>query len=84
LLSREQRRLGRVEIPESEELLAYWLGKVPNPPPLSVAFSGLGTEAANWVREIGELARLLREAAAAERGLTSLVTREGGQVSGEA
>jgi hypothetical protein len=81
LLSREQSRLGRVEIPESEELLSYWLGKVPNPPPLSVAFSGLGPEAANWVREIGELARLLREAAAAERGLTSLVTREGGQVT---
>jgi hypothetical protein len=84
VLARERRRLGRVEIPESEELLAYWLGRVPVPPTLSVAFSGLGPEAATWVQEIGELSRLLREAAKAEHGLTSLVTREGGQVSGDA
>jgi len=84
LVSREQRRLGAVTIPESEELLAYWLGRTQAVPPLSVAFSALGPGSAGWVREIGELARVVREAAAAEHGLTSLVTREGGQVTDEA
>jgi Bor protein len=46
---------------------------------LSVAFSGLPPEEASRVWEIGELAELLREAAAAERGLSARVTREGGQ-----
>ena len=66
---------------ESDELLAYWTGQLPEAPVLSVAFSGLGPTASAWVREVGELSRLIRSAAAAGHGLTSLVTREGGQVN---
>lgn len=82
LLGRERSRLGPVSLREADELLAYWAGEIPDAPALSVAFSGLGPTAAGWVREVGELARLIRAAAAAGHGLTSLVTREGGQVSG--
>jgi hypothetical protein len=81
LLQREQKRLGKVAIPEYDELLSYWLGNLPAAPTLSVAFSGLGPEGASWVREVGELARLIRDAARAGHGLTSLVTRVGGQVT---
>jgi hypothetical protein len=81
LLGRERSRLGPLSLRESDELLAYWLGDVPDAPALSVAFSGLGPTAGGWVREVGELSRLVRNAAAAGHGLTSLVTREGGQVS---
>jgi hypothetical protein len=81
LLGRERSRLGPVSLRESDELLAYWLGEVPDAPALSVAFSGLGPTAGGWVREVGELSRLVQNAAAAGHGLTSLVTREGGQVS---
>jgi len=69
-----------VSLRESDELLAYWTGQLPEAPALSVAFSGLGPTASAWVREVGELSRLIRNAAAAGHGLTSLVTREGGQV----
>ena len=78
LAERERRRLGKVEIPEVHELLAYWLGTLPNPPTLTVAFSGLGADAQAWVREVGELAQQVREAANKGFALTSLVTREGG------
>jgi hypothetical protein len=81
LLARERSRLGPVSLREADELLAYWTGQVPGAPALSVAFSGLGPTAGGWVREVGELSRLIRGAAAAGHGLTSLVTREGGQVS---
>ena len=81
LLGRERSRLGPVSLRESDELLAYWSGQLPDPPALSVAFSGLGPTAAEWVREVGELSRLIRNASAAGHGLTSLVTREGGLVS---
>ena len=80
LLGRERSRLGPVSLRESDELLAYWTGQLPEAPALSVAFSGLGPTAAEWVREVGELSRLIRNASAAGHGLTSLVTREGGQV----
>jgi hypothetical protein len=80
LVGRERSRLGPVSLRESDELLAYWMGQIPEPPALSVAFSGLGPTASAWVREVGELSRLIRNAAAARHGLTSLVTREGGQV----
>ena len=80
LLGRERSRLGSVSLRESDELLAYWSGQLPEAPTLSVAFSGLGPTAGAWVREVGELSRLIRNAAAAGHGLTSLVTREGGQV----
>jgi hypothetical protein len=80
LLGRERARLGPVSLRESDELLAYWMGQVPDAAALSVAFSGLGPTAGGWVREVGELSRLIRNAAAAGHGLTSLVTREGGQM----
>ncbi len=82
LLGRERARLGPLSLRESDELLAYWSGQLPEAPALSVAFSGLGPTAGGWVREVGELSRLIRSAAIAGQGLTSLVTREGGQVSG--
>jgi hypothetical protein len=78
LAEREQRRLGKVEIPEVPELLGYWLGRLPEPPALTVAFSGLGSDAPAWVREVGELARQIREAADKQFALTTLVTREAG------
>ena len=81
LLGRERSRLGPVSMREADELLAYWSGQLPETPALSVAFSGLGPTAGAWVREVGELSRLIRSAAAAGHGLTSLVTREGGQVT---
>ncbi len=81
LLGRERARLGPLSLRESDELLAYWSGQLPEAPALSVAFSGLGPTASGWVREVGELSRLVRSAAIAGQGLTSLVTREGGQVT---
>ena len=81
LVARERARLGPLSFRETDELLAYWTGQLPTAPTLSVAFSGLGPSAGAWVREVGELSRLIRSAAAAGHGLTSLVTREGGQVS---
>ena len=80
LLGRERSRLGPVSLRESDELLAYWRGQIPDAPALSVAFSGLGPTASAWVREVGEMSRLIRDATKAGHGLTSLVTREGGQV----
>jgi hypothetical protein len=81
LLGRERVRLGPVSLRESDELLGYWTGALPEAPALSVAFSGLGAAAAGWVREVGELSRLIRTGAAGGHALTSLITREGGQVS---
>jgi hypothetical protein len=81
LALRERKRLGKVELPEVQELLAYWLGTLPSPPTLTVAFSGLGADAQAWVREVGQLAQQVREAAAKDFGLTSLVTRESGTLS---
>ena len=81
LVERERKRLGKVEIPEVQELRAYWLGTLPAPPALTVAFSGLGADAQAWVREVGQLAQQVREAAAQDFALTSLVTRESGTLS---
>lgn len=81
LAEREQRRLGKVEIPEVQELVAYWMGRLPEPPALTVAFSGLGTDAQAWVRGIGQLARQVREAAAKQFALTTMVTREAGTLA---
>ena len=81
LVERERKRLGKVEIPEVQELRAYWLGTLPAPPTLTVAFSGLGADAQAWVREVGQLAQQVREAAAQDFALTSLVTRESGTMS---
>ena len=81
LIGRERVRLGPLSLREADELLGYWTGQVPETPALSVAFSGLGAASGGWVREVGELSRLIRNAAAGGQAFTSLVTREGGQVS---
>jgi len=81
LVGRERVRLGPVSLREADELLGYWTGQIAETPALSVAFSGLGAASGGWVREVGELSKLIREAAAGGHALTSLVTREGGQVS---
>ena len=81
LVAREQRRLGKVDIPEVNELLGHWLGRIPDPPALTVAFSGLGADAQAWVREVGQLARQVREASQQGFALTTLLTREGGTMA---
>ncbi|HXX30494.1 MAG TPA: hypothetical protein VEJ89_07235 [Myxococcaceae bacterium] len=81
LAAREQRRLGKVEIPEAHELVGHWLGRIHDPPALTVAFSGLGADAQAWVREVGQLARQIREASQKGFGLTTLLTREGGTMA---
>lgn len=73
LLDREVRRLAPLAPPERHELLAYWLGHAPRPPVLATCFSGLGPQAMDWIRDLGELARVVRAAAAAERGLTAVI-----------
>ncbi|PTL76391.1 hypothetical protein [Vitiosangium sp. GDMCC 1.1324] len=73
LLEREKQRLAPVELPELGEVLAYWLGTVPQPPALSVAFSGLGQRASSWIHELGVLTSHVREAAHEKTGLVSLV-----------
>ncbi|MFP2927955.1 hypothetical protein ACLESO_22705 [Pyxidicoccus sp. 3LG] len=78
LLAREQERLKLPSLPEKDEVLGYWLGKVAQPPPLTVAFSGLGPRAANWIRELGALTSHVRSAALAKQGLAALVTKGSG------
>jgi hypothetical protein len=75
LLSREQERLKLSALPEFDEVLAYWAGKVPNPPALTVAFSGLGQRSTSWVVELGVLASHVREAAKDRMALAVLVTK---------
>jgi hypothetical protein len=70
LLEREVRRLAPVRPPERHEILDYWLGRIHDPPILAVSFSGLGPHASDWIREIGQLAHLVRSAAAQQQGLT--------------
>lgn len=75
LLTREQERLKLETLPERDEVLAYWSGKVPTPPALTVAFSGLGQRSASWVQELGVLASHVREAAKERMALSVLVTK---------
>ena len=75
LINREQERLKMPSLPEREELLAYWMGKAPHPPPLAVAFSGLGPRAPAWLQELGVITSHVREAATEQSGLVSLVTK---------
>lgn len=77
LLKREETRLRPIEMPEAPEILDYWLGKVREPPVLTVAFSGLGERAATWVRDIGAIVHQIYGAASLEQGLTSIVTSRG-------
>jgi hypothetical protein len=73
LLEREVQRLKPVTPPEKFEILEYWLGRVPAPPVLAVSFSGLGPRAMDWIRDIGQLARVIRLAAAQQQGLTAVL-----------
>jgi hypothetical protein len=77
LLERERERLKPVELPETDEVLAYWQGRAAEPPALTVTFSGLGQRAASWVLELGVLTAHLRQAARDQAGLVALVTRPG-------
>ncbi len=73
LLEREVKRLAPVNPPERHEILDYWLGRVPQPPILAVSFSGLGPRAMDWIRDIGQLAHLMRSAAAQQQGVTAVL-----------
>jgi hypothetical protein len=77
LLSRESQRLNPVDAPEKHDILDYWLGRTEEPPVLAVSFSGLGPHTSLWIREIGQIARVIRNAAAAQQGLTSVVSHHG-------
>jgi len=74
LLKREETRLKPLEMPESQDILNYWMGRTREPPPLTVAFSGLGQPASRWVRDLGALVGQVRAAASMDQGLTSIVT----------
>jgi len=76
LLEREQKRLRPVEAPERLEIVDYWLGRVPDPPVLSVSFSGLGPRTDEWIRGIGALGHMIRNAAASQSGLTAVISRK--------
>jgi hypothetical protein len=73
LLEREVKRLAPVNPPERHEILEYWLGRLDHPPILAVSFSGLGPRSSDWIREIGQLAKLIRTAAAQQQGLTAVL-----------
>lgn len=73
LLEREVRRLAPVNPPERHEILDYWLGRIEHPPILAVSFSGLGPRSSDWIREIGQLAHLIRTAATQQQGLTAVL-----------
>jgi hypothetical protein len=77
LLEREARRLKPVEAPEKHDVLQYWLGRIEKPPVLAVTFSGLGPKAHEWIRELGQLARMVRQVAAQQQGLTAVITHRG-------
>ncbi|PZR13523.1 MAG: hypothetical protein DI536_12245 [Archangium gephyra] len=77
LLEREVKRLAPVSAPEKHEILDYWLGRVEQPPILAVSFSGLGPRASDWIRDIGHLARLIRQAAAQQQGVTAVLGMAG-------
>ncbi|MBX5480986.1 MAG: hypothetical protein IRZ16_03930 [Myxococcaceae bacterium] len=74
LMNREVQRLRPIEVPEANEVIDYWTGKVSEPPQLVVGFSGLGPRSGAWVREIADLAAQIRRAAAREQGLTAIIT----------
>lgn len=77
LLDREVKRLTPLDPPERFEILDFWLGRVPRAPVLAVSFSGLGPRANDWIREIGALGHLVRDAAAQQHGLTAVISRRG-------
>jgi hypothetical protein len=80
LLEREARRLKPIEAPERHDVLQYWLGRIEEPPVLAVTFSGLGPGSNEWIREIGQLARMLRKVAEQQKGLTAVIDVRGGGI----
>lgn len=80
LLDREQKRLRPISAPEKHEVLDFWLGRTKEPPLLAVSFSGLGPRANEWIREIGAIAHVVRNAADAQQGLTAVISRTGKSV----
>ena len=78
LIAREEKRLSPVEAPERHEVLEYWLGRTDAAPLLAVLFSGLGPRAVDWIVDLGRMARLVRRAAAAQQGLTVVLSRAEG------
>jgi hypothetical protein len=79
LLGREVKRLHPIDPPERFELIDFWLGRVPQPPVLAVSFSGLGPRTHEWLRELGQLANLVRTAAGQQQGLTAVISRRAPQ-----
>ncbi len=77
LLEKEAKRLRPIEAPEKHEVLQYWLGRIELPPVLAVTFSGLGERSNEWIREIGHLARVIRQAAASQHGLSAIISSRG-------
>lgn len=77
LLDREVRRLRPLDAPERHEVIDYWLGRTREAPVLAVSFSGLGPRANEWIRDIGSLAHLIRDAAAQQQGITAVISRKG-------
>ena len=61
-------------------MLQYWLGRIEEPPVLAVTFSGLGPGSNEWIREIGQLARMLRKVAEQQKGLTAVIDVRGGGI----
>ncbi len=80
LMDREVARLAPIDVPEAQEVVDYWMGRVAEPPPLVVGFTGLGAGSLTWVRELAALSGLIRHAATREQGLTAIIT--GGARSG--
>jgi hypothetical protein len=81
LLKREADRLRPIDIPEQDVIYDFWMGRHPEPPLLTVAFSGLGSRSSHWVREIGGMVSVVRGAAELEQGLTSILAPPGKQKS---
>ena len=80
LIEREQKRLGFDF--GSADVLDYWSGRRSDAG-TSVVFSGLGIEATTWVAEVARLAAVIREAAAAGHGMTSIVSNEASRTMSE-
>jgi hypothetical protein len=73
LLRRETDRLRPIAVPEVDHIYDFWMGRTPEPPLLTVAFSGLGGQSPHWVRDLGALVRVVRGACELEQGLTSIL-----------
>jgi hypothetical protein len=79
LIRRETDRLRPIAVPEGEDIFDYWMGRKPEPPMLTVAFSGLGGQSPNWVRDLGAMLAVLRNATSLDQGVTSILIAKGKQ-----